>query len=135
LIWKFQFSRKTLIWILGIAFLSGIGYRTAQQVWYASPILPMGVVTGTPEAKELRLRADSIMLVRDQQAKAPININTATAIELERLDGIGPVLAKRIVDYRDANGPFGALEELMDVSGIGPKKLERMRERCVIGGE
>jgi comEA protein len=135
LIWKFQFSRKTLIWILGIAFLSGIGYRVAQQVWYASPTLPMGVVTGTPEAQALRVRADSIMLIRDQQAKAPIDINTASASELERLDGIGPVLAQRIVEYRRANGPFRALEELMDVPGIGPKKLEMVRDHCVIATE
>jgi len=135
LIWKFQFSRKTLIWILGIAFLSGIGYRIVQQMWYASPVFPMGVVTGTPEAQDLRRRADSIMLVRDEQAKAPVNINTATSRELERLDGIGPVLAQRIVDYREANGSFHSLEELMDVPGIGPKKLEKMRERCVIESE
>lgn len=50
---------------------------------------------------------------------ALININTASASELESLPGIGPVLAGRIVAYRTENGPFEATEDLMDVSGIG----------------
>lgn len=58
----------------------------------------------------------------------PININTASAVQLEELSGIGPALAARIVSYREANGPFTSAEGLLGVSGIGQKKLEGLIE-------
>jgi competence protein ComEA len=57
-----------------------------------------------------------------------VDINSATASELEGLSGVGPVLASRIVAYRDANGPFDAVEDLLDVPGIGEAKLAGMRD-------
>ncbi len=57
----------------------------------------------------------------------PLNINTATAGQLETLDGIGQVLAQRIVDYRNANGPFASVDDLLEVNGIGPGILETIR--------
>ncbi len=62
----------------------------------------------------------------------PININRATAKQFEILDGIGPVLAKRIVDYRAANGPFITLEDLDKVSGIGPAKLAQFKSQITV---
>ncbi|MGQ0792989.1 MAG: ComEA family DNA-binding protein [Deltaproteobacteria bacterium] len=56
-----------------------------------------------------------------------IGINSAAAGELEALPGIGPSLARRIIEYREANGIFKSLEELMDVRGIGRKKYEALR--------
>lgn len=59
--------------------------------------------------------------------KAPININTATAKELTKLDGVGDKLAKAIVDYRTKSGPFKAPEDLMKVKGIGEKKYAALK--------
>jgi len=59
----------------------------------------------------------------------PIEINRASAAELEALPGVGPVLAERIVAYRREHGPFRAAEELMAVRGVGPKSFARMRQR------
>ena len=56
-----------------------------------------------------------------------ININTATAKQLELLPGIGEVIAQRIVDYRTESGPFQAVDDLLNVSGIGETKLEQLR--------
>ena len=61
-------------------------------------------------------------------ADGRININTAGARELETLPGIGPVLAERIVEWRTENGPFRVPEDLMEVSGIGEKKLDGLVE-------
>ena len=57
-----------------------------------------------------------------------IDLNRAAAAELEALPGVGPVLAARIVAYRDLNGPFTAVEDLLDVGGIGEAKLAAMRD-------
>jgi competence protein ComEA len=56
-----------------------------------------------------------------------VNINTAGAEELQRLPGIGPSYAARIIQFRRENGPFTSPEQLMDVSGIGEKKYEKMK--------
>lgn len=57
-----------------------------------------------------------------------VNINTADAATLEALPGIGPELAQRILDYRQAHGPFARIEGLLDVPGIGPGILEKIQE-------
>ena len=58
-----------------------------------------------------------------------INVNRATKAEFDSLTGIGPVIASRIINYRSANGPFLAIDDLLKVSGIGSKTLERIRPR------
>lgn len=61
-----------------------------------------------------------------------ININSASATELETLSGIGEVLAATIVEYREQNGPFASVDDLMDVSGIGPATLEEIRDQVTV---
>jgi competence protein ComEA len=58
---------------------------------------------------------------------ALLNINSAGETELETLPGVGPVTAAAIIDYRTQNGPFTAVDDLIDVSGIGPSTLEQIR--------
>ena len=57
-----------------------------------------------------------------------VNINTATVEEIKQIDGVGEVLAGRIVEYREQNGRFINMDELLNVEGIGDKTLEDIRE-------
>ena len=60
---------------------------------------------------------------------SPLDLNSAAAEELEELPGIGSELARRIVEYREENGPFETVEELMEVSGIGEGRLAGLQDR------
>ena len=59
----------------------------------------------------------------------PININRATLAQFDSLDGIGPVIAKRIIEYRKVNGPFATVEDLQKVSGIGVAKFANIKSK------
>jgi competence protein ComEA len=61
-----------------------------------------------------------------------ININTATAEELETLKGIGPAKAEAIVAYREQNGPFSSVDDLVNVTGIGEKTLANIRDKITV---
>ncbi|MEW6319885.1 MAG: helix-hairpin-helix domain-containing protein [Acidobacteriota bacterium] len=65
-------------------------------------------------------------------AEAPINLNTATVVELESLPGIGRRTAERIVEYRQKAGGFKKVEELMNVRGIGEKSFLRLRSLVTV---
>ena len=62
----------------------------------------------------------------------PININRATARQLDALDGVGPVIAQRIVDYRKINGSFLTIDDLQKVSGIGAAKFAQIKAKVRI---
>lgn len=67
-----------------------------------------------------------------QPAKV-IDINQADIQELDELPGIGPAIAARIVEYREENGPFSKIEDLMEVRGIGEKKFLNLKDRITVG--
>jgi competence protein ComEA len=62
-----------------------------------------------------------------------VNINTASASELDSLPGIGPTTAQKIIDYRTQNGPFASTEDIINVSGIGPGTYERIKDLITVG--
>lgn len=112
------------------------GSRVADAVAAAGGLLP------TADPLGLNLAAPVLdgqqVVVRAQGEGNPaviedgkVHLNSATATDLERIDGVGPVLAARIVEYREANGPFQAVEDLLDVAGIGEAKLAAMRDDVV----
>jgi competence protein ComEA len=59
---------------------------------------------------------------------AKIHLSTATAEQLDEIDGIGPTLAERIIEYRDAHGGFRSIDELSEVDGIGETRLTALRD-------
>jgi competence protein ComEA len=71
-------------------------------------------------------------IIKKVVPRGPININRASAKEFDGLAGIGPVIAKRIVEYRRVNGPFMAIEDLQKVSGIGSAKFEEFKSKISV---
>lgn len=63
-----------------------------------------------------------------------VNINTADLHTLMTLEGIGEVYAQRIIDYRQANGPFKKIEDIKNVPGIGEKRFELIKDLITVGG-
>lgn len=69
----------------------------------------------------------------EKAAEQPVvNINRANAGELEAIRGVGPMLAQRIIDYREAHGRFERLEDLVEVPGIGQAKFEKIRNQVTL---
>lgn len=84
------------------------------------------------------LPAPPVTMSDAQEAKAPVpaatvNVNTATAEQFEALPGIGPSTARKIVGFREKNGPFKKLEDLMNVQGIGEKSFLKLRPHLTLG--
>lgn len=78
-----------------------------------------GTVAGAPAAP---------VEAGQRPAGVPVDLNTATVEELDTLPGVGPVTAAAIVAWRSANGSFGSVEQLGEVDGIGPARLEKLRD-------
>lgn len=66
---------------------------------------------------------------------SPINLNTATEAQLEALPGIGPKAAQRILEFRQKNGGFKKLEDLMNVKGIGEKNFLKLKPYITLGAQ
>ena len=91
--------------------------------------------TGRPRSEGYTVTTQRDDAGPQEPQSGPLNINTATAAQLETLDGIGPVLAQRIVEYRETNGPFASVEGLLEVKGLGPGILEAIRPQITIEEE
>jgi comEA protein len=90
-------------------------------------------ITLKESAKACELERTSIPASQRFVLGLALNINEASQEDLEALPGVGPSVAKAIVEDRKQNGPFGSIEELDRVKGIGPKSIERLREFITVG--
>ncbi|HET6675786.1 MAG TPA: helix-hairpin-helix domain-containing protein [Nitrospiraceae bacterium] len=100
-----------------------------------APPLAQGDVVAQPSLPLSRPASPVSSQPRRLTATTHVNLNLATARELDRLPGIGPSLAERIVHYRRSHGPFTALEDLLLVKGIGPKTFDRLRGLVTVRSE
>ena len=92
-------------------------------------IVTLSVLAALAAAPALQaVSADTVLAA----AVEKININTASVKDLQKLEGVGPGVAQRIVEYREAHGPFKRGEDLRKVGGVGAAMFERNRERIVV---
>jgi len=82
------------------------------------------VLAGSPKA--------TLQLQGQTQPSVMVNVNKATTEELIKVRGIGPVMAKRIIEHRDKNGAFKSIEDLTQVQGIGGNKLQRIKDQVMV---
>ena len=114
----------------GSASAAGIGMDGTDRPGWASAA---GVRSGPASAAGIGMaRTDRDGAGRPSKPAEPsgqllVPVNTAPASELRKLPGIGPKLAEAIIAYRKQSGPFASVEQLLEVKGIGPAKLRRMR--------
>jgi competence ComEA-like helix-hairpin-helix protein len=126
--------RGALVVVLLLALGAG------HDLWRATRPLPRAEGAGAPTMARPEPQAPGdapapaaagAVAERDPPA---LDLNRASARELDALPGIGPVLAARIVAHRQQHGPFGSREELLAVRGIGPRLLARLGGRIRVGG-
>ncbi len=84
------------------------------------------------EGETVEQTTSGALLTEQGSVRQKININTATAAELDTLPGIGPAIAQRIIDYRTEHGPFRTIADLQKVSGIGERRYEQIKDLVTI---
>jgi competence protein ComEA len=107
-----------------VAILAGIVVQAASR---PAPPLVIHAPAETPAIEVLAPQRPA-----GRPVPGPVSLNMASATELERLPGIGPKLAQRIVEDRRRNGPYARVEDLDRVKGIGPRTIERLRPHVTI---
>ena len=120
-------ARYLVLWIsafTALGFALRIGPAPAQEYACAAPGLHDGVVVCDGSGAPLGHKG-GLFGVR-------LDLNRATVKDLERISGIGPKTAEKIVAHRAANGPFATVEGLLEVKGIGPKKLAKIRATLTV---
>ncbi len=111
--------------VLGIASLATMGVSLSREL-RAQPAPQIAPAQSEPQLQHVPEipRASAVRL---------INVNNAPLSELDLLPGIGPALGQRIIEYRNEHGVFERIDELQEVSGIGPRTLEKMKPLITLG--
>lgn len=104
----------------------------AEQIFIPRRTSTRPRVTVAPRLRPTPRTTSTTLPSGASQGSRIININTATASQLESLTGVGPATARAIISYRTTKGPFAKVEDLLNVPGIGPAKLSAMRSEISV---
>ena len=108
-----EMKRALGVLVVAVFFFGGLSMIAAEKVLAAQP-------------------KATLQLQGAAQPAVMVNVNKATIEELVKVRGIGPVMAKRIVEHRDKNGAFKSIEDLTQVQGIGGNKLQRFKDQVSV---
>ena len=132
--------KKSVIWVLltiTLVFVAFVGGMYVGRNFYHTDIhvgtvtIPQTVPSSAPTTVTPPVGSTTTSPTATEPLY-PININTATVAQLDLLPEIGPVLAQRIVDYRNEYGPFERVEDLLYVNGIGEKTLAKILDLITV---
>ena len=118
--------KENRVFALAMALIAVLTLWTAAAQWLTRPRLPQLAIAVTSQTSRT---------VEEALTDGRLDLNAATAQELDTLPGIGPVLSQRIVQLREERGGFSSKEELLDVEGIGEVTLEKIRPYLYLEGE
>jgi competence protein ComEA len=125
---SFTKNEQKILLFLAVLFLAGTAIKVYKA--YVAP----------PEQQRFEYaESDSVFAARSTTPAHPgsltqqrVNINTAAAAELDALPGVGPAMARQIVEYRTVHGPFKTLDDMRNIKGLGPKKLEKLQPMVIL---
>ena len=125
----FTKSETRILLFLVISFLVGCGVWAYRR--WMEPLPVAEIDTSTPaEADPERERQYTYKSESDSLTK--IVLNTADGVELEKLPGVGPVMAKRILAYREKEGSFQSVQDLIHIKGIGQKTIDKIKPYLIV---
>lgn len=107
-------------------------YAEADSLFLAAVETLQHAASQQPSTAAVQEESDTTALQLLISSAGKVNLNTSTQQELEQLPRIGPAMARRIIAYRTAYGPFRTKDDLLNVKGIGEKTLERLKDRITL---